>query len=259
MQYKPVLVLAWGSLVLAGNLLIPVNLSWSEEEGQDWYDYYSELDDDANQADTLLPPPTRETHQGSPYEGPPGYNPDRTPGPGKKVARKHWWQFWKKETIIKPPPEEKIVDVGPREFPAAKEPLLRWPMPWRSANGLIKPGLYLIQVNPLGAGPAVTLPENDKALIAGKPSAYELRVMQGKQILFKTPVARVAARQAPPGPVEALPEDTNPHKEPINQGPAKAAAVELSPDKQQIKLWYQIGSARYESPWFRQQPNAYGY
>jgi hypothetical protein len=208
-----------------------------------WDDVIYEAIEGAN--DPLLPPPHRKSNVGSPYEGPPGYNPDRVPGPGKKLGRKSKWKIWEPEQVVKPPPEEVVVNVGPREFPPSPEPLLRLSQRWRTEQGvLLLPGLYLLQS--MALGPAATAANGSKL----PPKAIQLNVKQASRVLWQVPLALLSDKEAPQGPVETLEPTATEHKDELNKGPYRAIKTEFSPDGERLKLRYLLGGYVYESAWY---------
>jgi hypothetical protein len=222
----------------------------------------------ADEDNPLIDAPTRNNNQGSPYEGPPGFNPDRKKQPPKQVKTGKWWQFWKPAEVIRPPDEEMVVEVGPREFSSSPEPVLRLPVALRNLEGqAVLPGMYLVETlarglpaakNPNDPPPLRSTPEW-RDIAEAKPTAIRWVAPYPKEItlhLKRSGATYYSARlyQLPPAltpkePVEALPEDENPHSEAINQGPHRSIQAQLSTDAEQLRFHYQVGSTHYESDW----------
>lgn len=103
----------------------------------------------------------------------------------QKEKKKHsWWPFGKKD---KPPTDEEIINVGPREQPAYADPLFRLPLPIHSTQRLIEPGFYLARLEKTqntpenlilwrGSIPIVTLPLEPASLPASAGSPIESTV-----------------------------------------------------------------------------------
>lgn len=197
----------------------------------DW-SQYATLDDEQT-PDSLIAAPNRDPNQPSPYQGPPGYNPDRPPTPKAKPKRK-WWEFWKlfmPQADPEPTPtEEQLLEVGPREFDASPEPLLRWPKRWRTGQGLLSPGLYLLESN-----------------INPNKETYhpELTIKRGSTALWTVPLKQLRGGNEPQSPVTTI--ETK--KDEKSKPPHRSIRLEWSPDGQALRFHYQVGAAYYQSPW----------
>ena len=220
------------ALTLTFSLLLSYPLAFADT---DW-SQYADLQDEQS-PESLIAAPTRDTNQASPYEGPPGYNPDKGPDPKPKPKRK-WWEFWKlfmTQADPEPTPtEEQLIDVGPREFDASPEPLLRWPRVWKTSNGSLPPGMYLIRSNIKKAEPSYKPPQ--------------LEILRGSQILWTIPLQPLTGGSKPQSPVTMI----EPKKGEKAPSPHRSIRLFWSQDGRAVRFHYQVGPDYYQSPWMTQ-------
>lgn len=203
-------------ILFVGYLLISCSFLAAHADEDSWYDV-------APEAYQLAPQGGGVPRPDSPYSAPRGYRP---PDPNQKPANaKKWWQVWKADD---PPgqPVEKIVEVGPREYPSAPDPLLRLGFSLRQERKVVPGGVYLVRLS-----------EPDGTMT----------LLRGSQTMLTLPMQKLAGSAAPQGPVEPLPEDKNRHKEEVNQGPYRNVTVQYDAGRLSITLLYQLGQSFYQS------------
>lgn len=138
------------------------------------------------------------------------------PPPEKKKSR--WWPFGRKAADEKPVPDEKITQVGPRQYPAQPDPLLRLPVsiqPEEAAPTLL-PGFYLARLTPPDTPTTLTLLQYGKAV---------------------TTIPLHPTESVTEGPVQ-----------PINGKPQPMVRVRLSENQKMLTILVKHGTQLYESP-----------
>lgn len=220
----------WKQWVLAAvmlpgviGLLSPVTLAET-----DWYDM-------APEAYQLTPPPNPAgLNQPTPYAAPPGLD----SRPTTSQAKPKWWQFWKPKPAP-PPKEEQLVEVGPRNYPAVPDPLLRLATPlWLGKGQIVTPGIY--RVKALG----MPIP-NDKGVT---PAAYtneapRLQLWRQATLVLDLPLVALAG-PAVDGPVEPIVS-----KKKGEAPPPIYQAIQILPDAngKTVQLQLQYGQRFYQT------------
>lgn len=187
-----------------------------------------------------------------PYFGPPGYRKNRPPSaeaitPPKaptlldKVFR--GGKDKRTETTAKEAPQitpEMITQVGPREFPASPEPLLRLTRTLTLANGQrLKPDVYLVQ--PLG------LLVDAVGRIHQQP--YALRLVNRGYIVLELPLQlyQNVGQESPLTQMNNPDALTSPEE---RRAPYRAVTLLESPRGEAGQLLYQVGDLQYITPAF---------
>jgi hypothetical protein len=232
------LLVLWGALIDLPALAQEAETDWAQ---------YADLQDEPSAVDGLMEPPQRKLNQASPYEGPPGYNPDKKNMPKpKKKPKQPWWNITRwlsPQADPEPLPVlEELVKVGPREFKASGEPLLRWPRSWRTETGTtLQPGLYLLQTN---------VPETLSQGVTSGTDALQLNLMRGNQVVLRVALSPVNIAAASQSPVEAI----APKKGETPPPAFRSVRLEWSPNSREpaVRFHYEVGAQRYQSQWLRE-------
>lgn len=213
----------WATLIwlaVAGVILLGNVPSWAEESSEDWPDAI------------YFPQRAEKPQDPSAYKS---VQPGSTVGSiglatqTEKPEKKGIWPFRhdpkkqaeKAARNQKPPTNEQITQVGPKETLAYPDPLLRLLFPIQTEQGIIQPGFYLVR-------------QLDK-----QAKERTLALTKQHQVIFKFNVS--AIQDAPQGPIQPL-ERAAP--------PKLSMEAQLSADQKTLTLVLTEGSKRYESQAF---------
>lgn len=178
-----------------------------------WQNTHQPLNQPANQAPSTQPkaePKTEASH-----------------GKGKLSALKKMNPFKRKPKEAPAPTEEQVTKVGPRDFPARPDPLLRLPMKLKIQDLTVMPGFYLVRQ------------------LSHDPSNRELALTQQNRIIAKFTV-RPISKQAQP--------DSGAISKVDPKVPAPVSMdTRISPDHQSVVILLKEGESRYESDPFPTQ------
>lgn len=236
-------------LILGSNT---ADFCWAE--GDLWHDPNKNpsLQQGIDEVTPFLPPPQRQTGQPSPYEGPPGYNPDKPPNL-PKAKQKPWWKFWEPTPPPpKPVPVERITEIGPRQFAAYPDPLLRLPVGILTQSGYVEAGVYILKANIQPQKPVMLELYRAGRLITSLPASLgtsstpvpkpvtfaepQLPISQAEQLITKS--------QTPP--VSKLQTTLNT----ANEAVQLKKSVRVEGDGQgHLRILYQEGPLLYQTNW----------
>jgi hypothetical protein len=159
-----------------------------------------------------VPPSRQET------ASPGGNSGAKLPTVQEEPKRKWWQRLGGNKKKDMPIPEERVVNVGPREPAASPDPLLRLPVPVMVDGQRVEPGFYLIRQTAAPDGSASLELKREKRVIA---------------TLYAKP-----GEAAPAGPAKPMDE---------RMPPARKASIRLSPDYARLSILFEAGETRWET------------
>ena len=171
-----------------------------------------------------------------PYFGPPGHQKNRPaplPPVQKGLAGK---LFGRREAPPPKMPDSYIVNVGPRDYPASPEPLLRLETALVTDAGVrLFPGFYLVHSHGLQL--------NKEGTILTAPT--HLSLSYKGTICLTLPLEALASSGV--SPIEQLPSVLDPKAPAVLQAPYRRVVVfEDSPET--VRLMYQLGNLKFVTP-----------
>jgi hypothetical protein len=229
-RQRGILLMVWTLGVLLGMLPCAYAIEVNDYDLDRWGD------EPAN-GYTITPNLEKTTPQDTdPYFGPPGHQKNR-PAPLQPVENTlNGKLFGKRQDPPPKVPESFIINVGPRDYPASKEPLLRLDVALvTDAGATLYPGLYLVHTHGLQVA--------KDGSIQSAPTHMSLS--------YKGTLCLTLPLQAVPNtrksPIEQLPSVSDAQAPPALQAPFRRAWIlEESPDT--VRLMYQVGELIFSTP-----------
>jgi hypothetical protein len=211
----------WATLIwaiVAGAILLGSVPSWADESNEDWPDAI------------YFPQRAEKPQDSSAHRAVQGGSTVGSTGPtNEKPEKKGIWPFRhdpkkqaeKEARNQKPPTDEQITQVGPKETPAYPDPLLRLLFPIHTDQGIIQPGFYLVR-------------QLDK-----QASERTLALTRQHQVIFKFNVSGI--QDISQGPIQPMDRAAP---------PKLSMEARLSDDQKTLTLILTEGAKRYESQAF---------
>jgi hypothetical protein len=221
---------------ILGFFLMLVSLPHAHAVDANGYDSQQWGDEPAN-GYTITPNLEKTAPQETdPYFGPPGHQKNR-PAPLQPVENSLKGKLFGKRQDPPPKvPDSFIINVGPRDYPASKEPLLRLDVALvTDAGATLYPGLYLVHTHGLQVA--------KDGSIQSAPTHMSLSYKG--TLCLTLPLQAVSNTRK--SPIEQLPSVSDAQAPQALQAPFRRAWIlEESPDT--VRLMYQVGELIFSTP-----------